>query len=229
MGGGLQRPLGQGTPPQVRAHPLAHVPLQGSRLLPLLKLTLRENLQLSTAAEAAADATPAAAPPSSVASAAERKPAAQAVADAPYLFSDGGGSVKTTAERHVLTPDSGSDGGGSVKSTAGTPPAPRAPPDSPATPAVADAGRLKEPPRTAAVAVQQGEGRQEAQQAQQGAAFSLDDLLGLSWEDASEPQASHCCCLLLLLQVQLCCSALTQLLTCARCCACPAVHLRCRH
>ena len=137
-------------------HPARPAAAQGSRRLPLLKLSLHENLALRRAAEEA----------EAVAAAAEREAAAAATA------------ASAAAQRAAAAPPPApASEAGSVKSTAGTAPAPaRAAPLSPATPAAADGG-LREPP-------------QQAPQAQQ-AGFSLDDLLGLSWEPAAEPsQAS---------------------------------------
>lgn len=134
-------------------------PSQGARLLPLLKLSLHENLTLSRAA-AEAEATAAAA-----------LTAASSVPE---------------REAGVAPPAAPPSEAGSAKSTAGTAPSPtpaRAAPLSPATPAAADGG-LREPPQHVP---------QVAQQAQQ-AQFSLDDLLGLDWEQPPEQPQVSCCC-----------------------------------
>ena len=138
-----------------------HPPLQGTRLLPLLKLSLGENLKLSMAAEAAAAAPTAA-------SAAGALPAERRVSPG----SDAGSSQST--------------GASSPSATAS--PTRQGLPQSPATPAQGAGGRLRQPPPPPAAAPTDGSQAQQAQQAKQPS-FSLDDLLGLTLEEPQVSQA----------------------------------------
>lgn len=149
-------PHGHVSRPPSRRNPVclhACSPLQGSRVLPLLKACLLENLRLTTAAEAAA----AARAPTALSTAAEAEAEAPPAAKPPSRGSEAGSDA------------------GSVKSPAGTAPAPspsRVAPASPATPAHA----LREgppPPRPPPPEPEQGQG-------QAAPAFNVDDLLGLS-------------------------------------------------
>lgn len=150
--------------------------MPGGRMLPLLKLALLENLQLSGGSAAAAGAAGAPTAATTVAS------AAPAAGDA------SAGTASTVA--------SGGSYNGIVHSAASTGARVTAAPASPATPALA--GRLREPPPPpsrqqraaapdppAAAIIRQ----QQQQQAPPAATLNLDDLLGLT--DEPLPQASR--------------------------------------
>ena len=157
--------------------------MPGGRMLPLLKLALLENLQLSGGSAAAAGAAGAPTAATTVAS------AAPAAGDA------SAGTASTVA--------SGGSYNGIVHSAASTGARVTAAPASPATPALA--GRLREPPpppsrQQRAAAPDPAPApppaaaiiRQQQQQQQQGppaATLNLDDLLGLT--DEPLPQASR--------------------------------------